>query len=60
MEYKRDSMIALYLAGKTHVAIVRAVQHLSVNESFISRIIARYRDTSRLHRVQKVDEKRKR
>lgn len=45
MEFKRDSVIALYLGGKTQVAIVRALQHLNVNKSFVSRTIARYRDT---------------
>lgn len=45
MEFKRDSVIALYLAGKPQVAIVRALQHLNVNKSFVSRTIARYRDT---------------
>ena len=45
MEFKRDSVIALYLAGKPQVAIVSALQHLNVNKSFVSRTIARYRDT---------------
>ena len=45
MEFKRDSVISLYLAGKPQVAIVRALQHLNVNKSFVSRTIARYRDT---------------
>lgn len=45
MEFKRDSVIALYLAGKPQVAIGRALQHLNVNKSFVSRTIARYRDT---------------
>lgn len=45
MEFKRNSVIALHLAGKPQVAIVRALQHLNVNKSFVSRTIARYRDT---------------
>ena len=45
MEFKRDSVIALYLAGKPQVAIVRALQHLNVNKSFVSRTVALYRDT---------------
>lgn len=44
MEFRRDSVIALYLGGKSQVAIVRALQHLNVNKSFVSRTIARYRD----------------
>ena len=42
MKFKRDSVIALHLAGKPQVAIVRALQHLNVNKSFASRKIARY------------------
>ena len=45
MEFKRDSGNALYSAGKPQVAIVRALQHLNVNKSFVSRTIARHRDT---------------
>ena len=35
-------MIALYMAGKPQVAIAKAIQHLTVNKSFTSRIIARH------------------
>ena len=52
MEFKRDSVIALYLAGKPQVAIVRAFQHLNVNKSFVSRTIARYRDAGSCQRGQ--------
>lgn len=52
MEFKRDSVIALHLAGKPQVAIVRALQHLKVNKSFVSRTIARYRDTGSVARRQ--------
>lgn len=52
MEFKRDSVISLYLAGKPQVAIVRALQHLNVNKSFVSRTIARYRDTGSVARRQ--------
>ena len=45
MEFKRDSVIALYLTGKPQVAIVRILQHLNVNKSFASCKIARYHDT---------------
>ena len=45
IEFKLDSVIALYLARKTQAAIVRALQHLSVNKSLASRTIARYSDT---------------
>ena len=40
-------MIALYLAAKPQLAIVNALQHLIVNKSCVSHIIARYRDTRR-------------
>ena len=45
MEFKHDSVIAFYLAGKPQMAFVRALQHLNVNKSFISCTIARYHDT---------------
>ena len=45
MEFKRDSVIALYLAGKPQVDIARGRQHLNVNKSIVSRTISRYRDT---------------
>ena len=50
MEFKRDSVISLYLAGKPQVAMVRALQHLNVNKS---RTIARYRDTGSVARRQR-------
>ena len=52
MEFKRSSVVALYLAGKPHVAIVRAFQCINVNKSFVSRTIARYRDTGSVARRQ--------
>ena len=52
MEFKRDSMISLYLTRKPKVAIVKALQHLNVNKSFVSRTIARYRDTGSVARCQ--------
>ena len=45
IEFKRDSVIALYLAGKPQMAIVTALQYLNVNKSFVSRTSARYFDT---------------
>ena len=45
-------MTSLYLAGKPKVAIVRALQHLNVNKSFVSRTIARYSDTGSVARRQ--------
>lgn len=45
MEFKRNSVIALYLAGKPQAAIVRALNHLKVIPSFVSRTIARYNNT---------------
>ena len=44
-EFNRDSMVALCLAENPQVTIVRAHQCINMNESFVSRIIARYRDT---------------
>ena len=41
LEFKRDCVIALYLAGKSQLTIVRASQYLNMNKSFISRTIAR-------------------
>ena len=48
MEIKRDSVIALYLAGKPQLVIVKAHQHLIVNKSFVFRTIACYSDTGRV------------
>ena len=45
MEFKRNGVITLDLAGRLQMAIVRVLQHLHVNKSFISRTIARYNDT---------------
>ncbi|CAD7089824.1 unnamed protein product [Hermetia illucens] len=45
MEYKRNNAIPLYLAGNLQVAIVRALQNLNVNKSFVSRTIARHKAT---------------
>ena len=45
IEFKRASVIALYFAGKPQVAIVKALQHLNVNKSFVLCTTARYRDT---------------
>ena len=52
MEFKHDGVISLYLAGKPQAAIVRALQHLNVNKYFVSRTIARYRDTGSVARCQ--------
>ena len=45
MEFKRNSVIALYLAGKSQPAIVRELSHLKVNKMFVYRTIKRYNDT---------------
>ncbi|XP_053968116.1 uncharacterized protein LOC128869564 [Anastrepha ludens] len=45
MECKRNSVIALYLAGKSQPAIVRELSHLKVNEMFVYHTIKRYNDT---------------
>lgn len=50
MEFKRNSVIALYLAGKPQVQIVRALSHLNVHKSFVSRTISRYNDTGSIAR----------
>ena len=51
-------MIALYLAGKPRVAMVRALLHLNVNKFFVSRTISRYVILAVLHRIQKVCKKK--
>ena len=53
MEFNRDSVIALYLAGKPQVAIIRALQYLKVSKSFVSSTIARYHDTGSVLSRQK-------
>ena len=45
MDLKRNSVIALHLAGKSQVAIVRQLQHLNVNRKLVYRTIKRYNDT---------------
>ena len=45
MEFMCDSVIVLYFTGKPQVDIVRALPHLNVNKSLVSRNIARYRGT---------------
>lgn len=45
MEFKRNSLISLYLAGHSQINIVRRLQQINVNKSFVSRTIARYNDT---------------
>lgn len=45
MEFKRNSVIALYLSGKSQSAIVRELSHLKVNKMFVYRTIKRYNDT---------------
>ena len=52
MELKRVSVVALYFNGKPQVTIVRALQCINVNKSFVSRTIARYRDASSVARRQ--------
>ena len=43
MEFKRDSVIALYLPRNPQMVIVWALQHLNVNYSFVSRTTSHYR-----------------
>ena len=42
MAFKRDSVLALYLARKPQAAIVGTLQCINVNTSFVSHSIARY------------------
>lgn len=52
MEFKPDSVTASYLAGKSQVAIVKILQDINVNESFVSQTIARYHDFGSVARRQ--------
>ena len=45
MEFKRNSVISLYLAGNSVPAIVRQLQYLNVNKMFAYRTIDRYNVT---------------
>lgn len=45
MDLKRNSVVALYLAGKSQTEIVRQLKHLQVNRMFVHRTIKRYNDT---------------
>ena len=60
MQFKRDSVLALYLAAKPQVAIVRAIQCINVNKSLVSRTIARYRDTGSVSSAEMVRKVKKR
>ena len=51
--------IALYLSGRPQVAIVRALHHLNVNKSFVSRTIACYRDTDSIASRPKSERKKR-
>lgn len=50
MDLKRHSVIALYLAGKRQVDIVRELQHLNVNRMFVYRTINRYKETGSIQK----------
>lgn len=45
MEFKRYSVIALHLAGKSQPAIARELSHLNVNKMFVYRTMDRWKDT---------------
>lgn len=45
MDFKRNSVIALYSAGKSNIAIVRELSYLKVNKMFVGRTIKRYNET---------------
>lgn len=49
MEFKRNSVIALYLAGKSQPSIVREVKHFKVNKMFVYRTITRYNGTGSVY-----------
>ena len=52
MAFRRDSAIALYLAGKPQWLSYRPQLCINVNKSSVSRTIARYRDTGSVARRQ--------
>ena len=52
MEFRHDSVVALYLAGKPQVAFVKALQCTNVNKFFDYRTNARHRDTGNVARRQ--------
>ena len=58
LEFKRDSVIALYLTGKLQMVIVRARQHLNVNKYFVFRTIAHYHDTGSIASCRKSEQKK--
>ncbi|CAG5047628.1 unnamed protein product [Parnassius apollo] len=45
MDLKRNSLIALYLEGKSNIEIRRALPNLKLNEKFVHRTIKRYSET---------------
>lgn len=45
MEFKRSSVISLYLAGKSCPAIARDLKVLNINKMFVYRTIKRYKET---------------
>ncbi|XP_033213937.1 uncharacterized protein LOC117171001 [Belonocnema kinseyi] len=45
MDFKRNSVIALYLTGKSQPAIVRELNHFKANKVFVYRTITRYNNT---------------
>ena len=45
MEFKRNSVIALYFSGKSQPVIVRELKYLQVNKLFMYRTINRYNGT---------------
>ena len=59
MKFERDRVVALYLAGKLQVAILSALQHLNVNQSFVTRNIAHYHDTGSIASRAKSEQKKK-
>ena len=59
MEFKLDSVIALYLTGKSQATIVRGLQHLNVNNFFVSCTIPRYHGSGRVASRPKSRRKKK-
>lgn len=47
---KRQAVLALHLNGKSNQQIVRDLQALNVNKSFVSRTIKRFRDTGSVNK----------
>lgn len=50
MDLKRESVIKLYLAGKSQKKIVSELKHLKLNKWFVHRTIKRYNETGSIEK----------